>query len=107
MAIGKVEGDVHITMPPGAEPPPEPPPPPEALLRMWLDRVARAHRQLMPYFERRGAPLLEHVYVELQLSPQHRRRPAEAQLEDLARERLLGRPLSIRQVLDLEPEQHP
>ncbi len=31
------------------------------LLGIWLDRVARAHQQLMPYFERRGAPLLEHV----------------------------------------------
>ncbi len=70
VAIGKVGGDVHITVPA----PPKPPRPPEALLGIWLDRVARAHRQLMPYFERRGAPLLEHVYVELQLSPQHRHR---------------------------------
>lgn len=87
--------------------PPPPPPSPKEALKIWLDRVAGAHRQLMPYFERRGAPLLEHVYVELQLSPHHRRRQVETQLEDLARERLLGRPMSIRQVLDLDPAEHP
>ncbi len=81
----------------------------QALLEIWLDRVARSHRQLMPYFERRGAPLLEHVYVELQLSLGRRRgsTPTGRQIEDLRRERLLGRPMSIREVLDLDPKADP
>ena len=94
----------------GAEPVPKPPRFAEALLEIWLDRVARGHRELMPYFERRGAPLLEHVYVELQLSPRRHRGstdPTGRQIEELRRERLLGRPMSIREVLDLDPRNDP
>ncbi len=39
----------------------------EKALWLWRDRVLRLHRRLMPYFHERRAPLLEHVYVELQL----------------------------------------
>ncbi len=78
----------------------------EALLQIWLDRVARNHRELMPYFERRGAPLLDQVYVELQLRRKRQGISGEPQL-DPAVERLLDGPLLMRQVLDLDPVKHP
>ena len=79
---------------------------PEVLLEIWLDRVVRVDRELLRYFERQGAPLLEHVYVELELDPQPAGlagRPGE----DPRREHLLGRRMSIREVLDLDPAEHP
>ncbi|MEE8526552.1 MAG: NACHT domain-containing protein, partial [Thermoanaerobaculia bacterium] len=80
-----------------------PPHPAEALLKIWLDRVARAHRELMPYFQERSAPLLEHVYVELQLDPERMREAAGSDLEVHREAQLLSRRMSIRDVLDLDP----
>ncbi len=75
-------------------------------LWVWHQRILRLHSRLMPYFQERSAPLLEHVYVELQLDPERLRSAAGADLEMRYETRMLGR-LSIRGVLDLDPTEHP
>ncbi len=79
--------------------------------RVWLDQVERDHRQLMPYFERRGAPLLEHVYVELRLDPRDASEGAGEVIEKARTAKRGGwRPghgLTIRDVLDLDPRRQP
>ena len=46
---------------------------------------------LMPYFQERSAPLLEHVYVELQLDPERLRGAARADLEMRYEAQMLSR----------------
>ncbi len=44
------------------------------LLDVWLDRISRDHSELLPFFEeRKELPLLEEVYVQLELRPDRRR----------------------------------
>jgi formylglycine-generating enzyme required for sulfatase activity len=76
-------------------------------LWVWCDRTQRLHSRLMPYFQDRSAPLLEHVYVELQLDPERIRGTLDHDPEIHSEGRLLARHLSIREVLDLEAADHP
>ena len=79
----------------------------EQALRVWRQRILRLHRRLMPYFQERSAPLLEHVYVELLLDPDRLRGTTGAEAPAARSMDLLSRRLSIRDVLDLEPTRHP
>lgn len=78
----------------------------EKALWVWRQRILRLHSRLMPYFQERSAPLLEHVYVELQLDPERQRKTCSGDLELHYEEQLLSRRLSIRDVLDLDPKEH-
>ena len=89
--------------PPAGFPGPREPTP----VRAWLDQVERDHRQLMPYFERRGAPLLEHVYVELRLAAPEAGEIEEVRRSKAAHEGRSGHGLAIRDVLDLDPQEFP
>lgn len=73
---------------------------------IWLEHVMRQHRSLMPYFETRGAPLLESIYVEIQLSSQFPFSGAE-QANGKGPTDLLGQPMSIRDVLSIDPAKQP
>ncbi len=72
------------------------PGPDRGLLGTWLERVVRDHGTLVSYFqERAGFDLLDLVYVQLELRPELR------ELEP--HRRGLNEPLSLRDVLDLNP----
>ena len=81
----------------------------EKALWVWRKRVLRLHSRLMPYFQERSAPLLEHVYVELQLDTERLRGATGVDLEgpEVGSMDPVSRRLSIRDVLDLEPAEHP
>ena len=71
------------------------------LLELWLHEVAADHQQLTPYFQRQPElDLLQRVYVELQLTAEVDRMGSSAPSE-------LGAPTELREVLDLDPADHP
>jgi len=72
------------------------------LIDAFLTKVTKDHDKLVPYFQQRAElDLLDRVYVQLELRPEHRE-PIE-----LADEKLRpGRPLAIRELLALDPEEH-
>ncbi len=79
----------------------------EKALWVWRQRILRLHSRLMPYFQERSAPLLEHAYVELELDPERLRGAAGADLEAARSMELVRRHLPIRDVLDFDPAEHP
>ncbi len=88
---------------------PQPGPEPisrEQALSVWRRRILRLHSRLMPYFQERSAPLLEHVYVELQLDPERLRGATDLEAPEVRSMEWLSRRLSIRDVLKLEPARH-
>ncbi len=74
------------------------------LVGSWLRNVVSDHERLVPYFEERGKlDLLDPVYVQLEL-----RYRGRIEDHDSVTNRLqLGRPLTLRELLDLDPSQHP
>jgi hypothetical protein len=73
------------------------------LISGYLDKLVGDHDKIVPYFQQRAElDLLDRVYVQLELRPEHRE-PLE-----LADEKLRpGRPFSIRDLLALDPEKDP
>ncbi len=76
-------------------------------LWVWRQRILRLYSSLMPYFQERSAPLLEHVYVELQLDPERLRGAAGVGSPEVRSMELLSRRLLIRDVLELDRTEHP
>ncbi len=77
------------------------------LLDVWLGRVEKDHSELLPFFEqRKDLPLLEEVYVQLELRPDIGRR-AKPQKDELELRSGVERDLTLPQVLDLSPRQVP
>ena len=75
----------------------------EGLLGLWLRRVEQDHSSLLPYFDQHTEiPLLEQVYVQLQLRHESRR----AVLAEAEGPRL-GERLTLPEVLELRREEHP
>ncbi len=71
------------------------------LLDAWLDKVVHDHQRLVPYFQQRTElDLLDRVYVQLEL----RAEEMAAGFERKAASRP-GRPLTVRELLALEPEE--
>jgi len=71
------------------------------LLELWLREVAADHQQLTPYFQRQPElDLLQRVYVELQLT-------AETDRVGFSTSSNLGAPTELREILDLDPADHP
>jgi hypothetical protein len=73
----------------------------DALLELWMGAVAADHRQLTPFFQREPElDLLQRVYVELQLT-------ATIERAELSSASKLGAATELREVLDLDPADHP
>ena len=68
----------------------------------YLAKVARDHESLIPLFDRRQAPLVDQIYVELKLRDDER----FASLGE-TKGHLPGRSMTIQEVLDLDPAEHP
>ncbi|MEE8526430.1 MAG: SUMF1/EgtB/PvdO family nonheme iron enzyme, partial [Thermoanaerobaculia bacterium] len=72
------------------------------LLSVWLDKVGRDHRNLVPFYEHADLELLDRVYVQLELRPEER-------LLRGGEEMALGlgqRQLAITDLLALERAEH-
>ena len=84
--------------------------PEQGLLGAWLAKVRDDHARLVPYFQQRTElDLLDRVYVQLELrrdlaDPMERMGKLGADGEDGLH---LAGPLTVRQVLDLDPAKHP
>ena len=84
--------------------------PEQGLLGAWLAKLRDDHARLVPYFQQRTElDLLDRVYVQLEL-----RRDLAEPMERLGKPGVddedglhLAGPLTVRQVLDLDPAKHP
>jgi len=77
------------------------------LVDAWLRKMARDHEHLVPYFQQRTElELLDRVYVQLELRSDTSLVTSRTSLNSRTLEMRFDRPWTLREILDLDPEEH-